>query len=144
MIDIIEPEVKYKDARYYFAEAKDNVFIDNLINEVKLNEPFDWKAKILIFEYKDEQVGLVGFNFQETDKGLMPRFEHILLTEKVRRTKLAVKLLLVMEYYFKSEGYNQYLVYVRKDNERMKKYASHWGMVSYLDDNNGTWYFKNI
>jgi len=144
MINTVEPEVKYKDARYYFAEDKDNTFINNLIDEVKLDEPFDWKAKILIFEYKGEKVGLAGFNFQETDKGLMPRFEHILLTKKVRGTKVAVKLLLIMEDYFKSEGYKQYLVYVRKDNERMKKYASHWGMVSYLDDDNGTWYFKNI
>lgn len=79
-----------------------------------------------------------------TDGRVIPRWEHIILSESVRRNKKGLFFLLTVEQQIRELGFSQLWAYINKVKQDMFDYAIKFGFKPYSKDNNGDYLSKDI
>ncbi len=120
-----------------------------VIKESGLDEPFDYiNAKYFIVAREgDDIIGLVVYGEMQVADVMLPRFLHIIIAPKYKRSKLAYKMLQESENKLAEMGFKIITCFIRFDlpNRDMKiRYARHWRYLKYKEDSLGEYFSKQI
>ncbi len=116
--------------------------LENLAIIVNLDEKIDWSCKFLTArDDAGHLLGVAGVNFE---KESYPRFEHIIVSPKYQKGKLAAVLMRRMEDWLKSLRFYHYVSFIYHERILMHHYAKKWKMVSFMNRPKGIWYYKTI
>lgn len=123
--------------------------VNYTIKESGLDEPFDYlnSKYYVIAKNGDEIVGLVVYGEMQVGQATLPRFLHIIIAPKYKRSKLAYKMLLESEQELLKLGFKFITCFVRFDlaSRNMKiKYALKWNYRKYKQNDDGEFYYKTI
>lgn len=123
--------------------------VNYTIKESGLDEPFDYlnSKYYVIAKNGDEIVGLVVYGEMQIGEATLPRFLHIIIAPKYKRSKLAYKMLLESEQELLKLGFKFITCFVRFDlaSRNMKiKYALKWNYRKYKQNDDGEFYYKTI
>ena len=115
--------------------------LKELVEQVKLSEPFDYNATyIFTLKENDEILLTVVYRLEKvesTDK-IFPRFIHIIVSEKLRRSKKAVMAIKLSEKYLAGMGFDTIFAYITTRND-MAILAQKFGYIG-----KDRYYFKSI
>jgi len=123
--------------------------IDNLIQQAKLDEPFDYPHTryIITGHQGNDVVGAVvygNFIIRDTE---YPRFLHIIVSPKYQKTKKGLLLMDESESYLLTKGFTQVIAVITHDlpNRKMKRtYALKFGYKKYHEDSVGEYFYKKL
>ena len=123
--------------------------VNYTIKESGLDEPFDYlnSKYYVIAKNGDEIVGLVVYGVMQVGQATLPRFLHIIIAPKYKRSKLAYKMLLDSEQELLKLGFRFITCFVRFDlaSRDMKiKYALKWDYRKYKQNDEGEFFYKII
>lgn len=119
--------------------------LENFIKEVGLSEPFGYDAPfIFTAKHKDRLVFVNAFRLEKIGEAIIPRFIHILLDKTIRRSKVAVDLMIQAEHYLKLLGYTDTFAYINKENRLMSVLAQKFGYKKDKEDTKAFYYFKKL
>lgn len=123
--------------------------VNYTIKESGLDEPFDYlnSKYYVIAKNGDEIVGLVVYGVMQVGQATLPRFLHIIIAPKYKRSKLAYKMLLESEQELLKLGFKFITCFVRFDlaSRDMKiKYALKWDYRKYKQNDEGEFFYKII
>jgi hypothetical protein len=123
--------------------------VNYTIKESGLDEPFDYlnSKYYVIAKNGDEIVGLVVYGVMQVGQATLPRFLHIIIAPKYKRSKLAYKMLLDSEQELLKLGFKFITCFVRFDlaSRDMKiKYALKWDYRKYKQNDEGEFFYKII
>ena len=123
--------------------------VNYTIKESGLDEPFDYlnSKYYVVAKNGDEIVGLVVYGVMQVGQATLPRFLHIIIAPKYKRSKLAYKMLLESEQELLKLGFKFITCFVRFDlaSRDMKiKYALKWGYRKYKQNDEGEFFYKII
>ena len=123
--------------------------VNYTIKESGLDEPFDYlnSKYYVIAKNGDEIVGLVVYGEMQIGEATLPRFLHIIIAPKYKRSKLAYKMLLESEQELLKLGFKFITCFVRFDlaSRDMKiKYALKWDYIKYKSNDEGEFFYKII
>jgi hypothetical protein len=123
--------------------------VNYTIKESGLDEPFDYlnSKYYVIAKNGDEIVGLVVYGVMQVGQATLPRFLHIIIAPKYKRSKLAYKMLLESEQELLKLGFRFITCFVRFDlaSRDMKiKYALKWDYRKYKQNDEGEFFYKII
>lgn len=126
-------------------------YVYDTVTESDLDEYADFKQfkTVIVGTKNDEIVGLVAYGeFINTDNGkTYPRFLHIIITPKFKRTRDAYNMLKESEKVFKAEGHETILCLITHtlpSRDMKKKYAEKFGYKKYAENALGEYFFKKI
>jgi hypothetical protein len=123
--------------------------INTIIKESDLKEPFDYihSKYFIIAKCGSEIIGLVVYGEIKIDGVTLPRFLHIIIVPKYKRTKLAYRMLMESEQEIKKLGFKLLICFIRFDlpeREIKIKYAIKDGYLKYSKNEAGEFYYKMI
>jgi len=123
--------------------------INKIIRESGLDEPFDYlnSKYYVVAQNEEDTIGFVVYGEMKTSSGVYPRFLHIIITPKYKRTKLAYKMLVESEQELRKIGFDTILCFIGFDlenREQKKIYAEKFNYKKYAQDELGEFFYKQI
>jgi len=116
--------------------------LEDLKAQVNLDEPIDYACDFIVARDDNRNIlGVAGVNFHKNET---PRFEHIIISPKYQKTKLAGVLMRRIDHWLRDLGYKFYNAFIFYDKELMRRYAKKWGMVETVKGNKGSWFTKEL
>jgi len=123
--------------------------IQKFVNESDIDEVVCWQhvKYYILAKDNDAIIGVVLYSDALINNDVYPRFLHVIISPKYRRTKSGLKLMRDSEKYFAQQGKKQIIAYIINDlpNRDMKKrYAIKFGYRKYSETPNGEYFYKNL
>ena len=123
--------------------------VNYVIKTSGLDEPFDYENSkyFIVAKNGDDVIGLVVYGVMQVGQATLPRFLHIIIAPKYKRSKLAYKMLLDSEQELLKLGFKFITCFVRFDlaSRDMKiKYALKWDYRKYKQNDEGEFFYKII
>ena len=122
-------------------DRQDPNLIQDYVSQFDLGEQIDYDADfILAYNNNNELIGIAGVN----TKLKLPQFEHIIIKPEYQKTLIGVRLMMEIERFLKSKGFDKYVSYILNTKEYMQEYALKWQMIPFSHTDIGVWFCKTI
>lgn len=123
--------------------------VDEFISKVSLDEGFDKENAKYVLEAKidGETAGVVVYGDFLLNGKVFPRFLHIVIDQKYRRSRFGVLLMKASEHCFRQLGHKVILAHILNalPNRDIKiRYAVKFGYIKVFDTNVGEIYAKKL